>query len=282
MRIAISCEWEREGNKVLVDGTTVSLNKFDPSVDYVVDLGCVFSKLALQYPPEKRVFAACEPTTYLGLDPDMVTKMGTFYKGLILAWHASLSRLPQTRKFRMGSSWVSWSTKPEDKIFGIGAIFSGKNNAVFPGYAVRRKILAAENSISIPSMVFSPSNTWKGIPFDYPLPSKKPSLDFMFHFAIENCSEEGYFTEKIMDCFITYSVPIYFGDPKIADEFASEGIILLDQKDIARQVNSFTPDLYWKKIEAVVENRKRAEKYWHFEDNVVEHIKMEHRRKETR
>ena len=273
MKVTINCPWMSPCERTLADGTISSVNKHDPSSEYAIDLTSIFSPLVAGYPPEKRVFVAGEPSAYMNFTPDLVERMGSFYKGFILSWHGQLKHLPQTRPFRMGSSWVSWETQPGDKKFGVGAMFSGKSNPALPGYAIRRRIASLEGDISIPSMVYSPKGTWKGESFKYPLPSKKPSLDYMFHFAIENCSEEGYFTEKIVDCFTSYSVPVYFGDPRISDIFVADGIVVLDEGDIAKQANVLTPELYRDKLAAILENRRRAERYWHFEDNIVQTLK---------
>jgi hypothetical protein len=44
---------------------------------------------------------------------------------------------------------------------------------------------------------------------------KNGLLDYEFSIAIENCVEQGFFTEKISDCILTDSTPIYFGCPDI-------------------------------------------------------------------
>lgn len=43
--------------------------------------------------------------------------------------------------------------------------------------------------------------------------------DYQFSIAIENCKEDGYFTEKIGDCILTDTTPIYMGCPNIQDYF---------------------------------------------------------------
>jgi hypothetical protein len=65
--------------------------------------------------------------------------------------------------------------------------------------------------------------------------------DYRFSFAIENCCYDYYFTEKLLDCFLTGTVPIYIGCERIGDIFNSDGIIFLDDKiDIAK----FNKELY--------------------------------------
>lgn len=74
---------------------------------------------------------------------------------------------------------------------------------------------------------------------------------YMFSFAHENASYPGYFTEKILDCFATGTIPIYWGDPEIGKKFNTDGIIMLDNKF---KLESLTPELYYSKIEAAKEN----------------------------
>lgn len=46
-----------------------------------------------------------------------------------------------------------------------------------------------------------------------------------FDIAFENCSHPGYSTEKIVQAFAACTVPIYWGDPDIADTFNPEAFI---------------------------------------------------------
>lgn len=45
----------------------------------------------------------------------------------------------------------------------------------------------------------------------------KTISDYKFTFCFENISMEGYVTEKIIDCFVAGTVPIYLGAPDICD-----------------------------------------------------------------
>ena len=48
---------------------------------------------------------------------------------------------------------------------------------------------------------------------------------YMFSIAMENSLDNFYYTEKIIDCFITKNVPIYRGAKNIGDFFDERGII---------------------------------------------------------
>lgn len=43
--------------------------------------------------------------------------------------------------------------------------------------------------------------------------------DFRFSMAFENSQHPGYTTEKIMDAFLARTIPIYWGDPRVAEDF---------------------------------------------------------------
>lgn len=56
-------------------------------------------------------------------------------------------------------------------------------------------------------------------------------IDFLkqykFNLCFENRSFEGYITEKIWDAFKARSVPIYWGDPRVAEEFNPKSFLSL-------------------------------------------------------
>ena len=84
--------------------------------------------------------------------------------------------------------------------------------------------------------------------------------DYMFSVAIENACYSTYFTEKILDCFATGTIPIYLGAPDIGDYFNVDGIITLTEDlDISE-------DLYYSKIDAVKENLELVKQYEIVED----------------
>ena len=50
---------------------------------------------------------------------------------------------------------------------------------------------------------------------------------YQYSLAIENSSSPDYWTEKIADCFLSWSVPIYYGCTNLEDYFPSESFIRL-------------------------------------------------------
>jgi hypothetical protein len=86
--------------------------------------------------------------------------------------------------------------------------------------------------------------------------------DYRFNIVVENCKRDYWFTEKLIDCFRTGTIPIYWGCPSIGDFFDLNGIITFnhidDLKDIIYNLNE---DVYNLKLESVINNFNEAKKY---------------------
>jgi hypothetical protein len=87
----------------------------------------------------------------------------------------------------------------------------------------------------------------------------------MFSVAIEN--NDQYFSEKLLDCFLTGTIPIYYGTPSVGKWFNTEGMILLED---SFDIESLTEDVYYDKMDAVKDNFERALKMEILEDFIYE------------
>ena len=84
--------------------------------------------------------------------------------------------------------------------------------------------------------------------------------DYMFSVVIENGVYESYYTEKILDCFATGTIPVYLGSPDIADYFNKDGIIeLTDEFEISDEI-------YESKMDAIKDNLERVKQIEVLED----------------
>lgn len=82
--------------------------------------------------------------------------------------------------------------------------------------------------------------------------------DYMFSVVIENDKYDDYFTEKILDCFATGTIPIYYGTENITNYFNKDGIIFL-KEDF--KIEDLSKELYYSKLEAINDNLERVIKY---------------------
>lgn len=110
-----------------------------------------------------------------------------------------------------------------------------------------------------------------------PIERKADALkDYRFSIAIENSSAENYFTDKILDCFVTGTVPIYWGCPNVAQYFNPKGIIFFHTlEDLDNTLNRLTPQMYENMLPAIKENFEKAKYYMRLDDIVIDTIREE-------
>jgi hypothetical protein len=103
---------------------------------------------------------------------------------------------------------------------------------------------------------------------------------FQFSLVIESCSEKNYFTEKLIDCLITKTIPIYYGCPNISDFFDTQGWIILVSistieriKELESKLSLLNSDYYTRYLNTVEKNYHiSCEKYNKFQSNAINHI----------
>lgn len=77
--------------------------------------------------------------------------------------------------------------------------------------------------------------------------------------AYENYMDDYYWSEKIVDCFLSYNMPIYFGCKNIDDFFPKNSFIRIDPKD--KHINLFLKEIIQSKrwednIEGIIRARE--------------------------
>ena len=78
--------------------------------------------------------------------------------------------------------------------------------------------------------------------------------DYEFTIAIENCNVENYQTEKLNDCLLCESIPLYCGDPIAFEIYDSP--ILLNKKNFKKVIwETYYNEIYDKKT--IVEDKKK-------------------------
>lgn len=101
--------------------------------------------------------------------------------------------------------------------------------------------------------------------------------DYMFQIVIENSNYNYYYTEKISDCFLTGTIPIYWGCPKISEIFNANGIITFETlNECVNIIKSLTKEDYESKLEYVKENYEIALKLENEKKFIDEEIILSH------
>lgn len=95
----------------------------------------------------------------------------------------------------------------------------------------------------------------------------------MFGAVIENTSHRGYFTEKIMDCFLLKTIPIYWGCSNIDDFFNPKGIIkFTNVDDFIYIINNLDENYYNEHLKAIEDNFQIAAKFMDYEEKIISNI----------
>jgi hypothetical protein len=164
--------------------------------------------------------------------------------------------IPNSILIPLGGCWIKEEDQrlhPKTKNFSI--IASGKQQ--LEGHRLRHAVIqAAGNHIDVYGNGYNP------------IQDKITGLkDYRYHFAIENCRKDFWFTEKLIDCLVTGTIPIYWGFPSIQKVFNPEGFIVFDDLlDLKQKLKVCSPSHYQSKLSAVIENMDIAKEYVLAED----------------
>lgn len=143
--------------------------------------------------------------------------------------------------------------QPLKKIKKISWIVSNLN--FLPGHKLRMQLHKEVLKRQIPIDIFG-----RGI---NPIEDKFDGLaEYEYSIAIENSSSPHYWTEKIADCFLSYTVPIYYGCTNIGDYFPEKSFIWIDPNNIGTSVFQIREillhDSYEERLPSLMEARNRV------------------------
>ena len=137
------------------------------------------------------------------------------------------------------------------------------NKQMIEGHHLRHKIYNKQFKIKTPTKWFYTTTEPKSICFE----------NSMFHVAIENSKNQNYFTEKIVDAFLTKTIPIYWGCPNIDEFFNTDGIITFNNVDeLTTILNNLTYEFYESKKDVIEENYNKAKQYADFVKRIKEFL----------
>jgi hypothetical protein len=192
-----------------------------------------------------------------------------------------LSNCKGSIMFPFGNSWLEkenhhllWEDKKPSISFTSTSKFSPGRDGYQMRHLVVRNLSMIKSVSSLPFYYYGSSR----LPlmqdtFDYTIAEHRdPMFEHMFHLAVENTRCDNYFTEKLVDCFISKTVPIYFGTEDISDFFNIDGMILIRKpEDLLDTLSNLTPEDYDRMKTPIEENYSEARKYC-WENGVLERM----------
>lgn len=163
-----------------------------------------------------------------------------------------------------GTTWIKES--PKFKKSEISFLCGGKTFT--KGHIQRLILFEKQDEINKEKTFWQssnfPINKFSNNPI---LPSELHEKIKMFncthHIAIENVSQNNWFTEKLIDCFVTRTIPIFIGCPNIGNYFNIEGMHIFETvDDLIEGVNKINlKEDYLQKQDAIESNYWNAKEY---------------------
>jgi hypothetical protein len=215
------------------------------------------------------IFAHIEPNEYFGHHDWIIQNKHLF--SFILTWSDKVLNNCENAIFiPFGSSWITEdiSIKHRDKKFELGHLCGDK--LLSYGHSMRHELFSREKEFKIPTKFKFKGETI----LPAALVTKEEIFgDPMFAIVIENTSHNGYFSEKITDCMMLKTIPIYWGCSNINLFYNPNGIITFQNPDdLIRIANELTIDDYNSRKKVIEENFARVKNYQNFEQRVVDKI----------
>lgn len=172
-----------------------------------------------------------------------------------------MDQIPNAVFYAFGGTFI----KPEDfKLFektkNISMVASSKSYCA--GHLYRHRI---RESVIGKVDIFGAGN-----PIEYKLDGLK---DYRYSIAMENSKHDFYFTEKLVDCFLTGTVPIYWGCPGIGRFFNPHGMMNFEtQEELHKFLEKASETDYNSRRAAIEENYNRAKTYVNTYDSVYNFV----------
>lgn len=242
------------GNTGIWEGIQFTLDGVE-ACDYLVFLNNQMKRPITAFCPRENIWAIMQEPFYKGHSDWLVEGLDPFYR--VFTHHPPAN----TKKYITSHPALPWYVdKTYDQLASMpfptktqkGSWIVG-NADDLPGHTKRTSILkaiqnASPMDIDLFGRAVCPINDkWDGLaPYKYSL-------------AIENSSSPDYWTEKIADCFLAWTVPIYYGCVNIDKYFPKDSFIWIDINDPAACIetikNILATDEYEKRLPALTEAR---------------------------
>lgn len=252
------------------DNTRFVFNATQPPYDWLVVYHDIFAPgvLPVHCPRENTIFITHEPSAIKTYGTDFVAQFGR-----VLSCHEAWA-LPHNNRLPMqpGSMWFYGTdifdesekgkyeyntlaqTPPPTKTKTLSTVCS--NKAMKHTLHYQRHTFTQQLKTALPQMdMFG-----HGVNL---IKQKADALDdYRYHLTIENDISPHYWTEKLSDAFLGYTLPLYYGCPNVEEYFPAESIIRIDINNFESALQTIKSAIekneYQKRLPAIIEARRRV------------------------
>ena len=235
----------------------------------VVDLEATEKHFTETKCPRPYIFWQSEPDKMMPKIRPYILENYHLYDWVMTSDQPVLTGCPNSVYFNGAENWVTKeeyeSIDVSKKQYKISTIVGGKTKC--PGHILRLtlcgNIAKIRNLDVFHSSQCPPTHLLKnprGIIYETKMPLFE---NYKYSLVIENSQQINYFTEKLIDCLLTKTLPIYYGCPNICEFFNTTGWVILPNTDVhtcVTTINSLS-DCYYGSIDAIEQNYCTARRY---------------------
>jgi hypothetical protein len=214
-----------------------------------------------------KVLVYCgEPNAVWDIDSEVISMHKEF--DLILTWkQVVLDNCPNAEKFLFGGKTINDNKLILYKKNQISYLTSNKNFT--SGHTFRQNIWEFFNT-----------NDFEG-DYQFLLHKSPPRIDkelifnnAKFSIIVENTNQHNYFSEKLIDCISTRTIPIYCGCPNISEYFDMNGILVFNTiEELVDIITNLSSDYYEQYIDVMEKNYQTSKQYWDYYGRIGNKIK---------
>ena len=222
-----------------------------------------FSDLIYRYPKSKRICVLSESSIFFSHGSMKFLKK----RFSIIFTHQEylLSQGTSFKSLLFGTNWIGVRTQANTEI--ILSEHPQKTRLVsFMGSLAHPNEGAYQFRREIANLCIDYSSVdcfGKGIK---PVQGKREAIaPYRFSIAMENAASNYYFSEKLIDCLLLETIPIYYGCPGITELFDPKGLLIFNTKEELMSIlDRLSPNLYDEMYPYLMENKHKAiQENWH-------------------
>jgi len=218
-----------------------------------------------------------EPTTSRWVEPVLnIIKHSNKYDKIVTSNPEILTSCLNSKFMIYGTTWLNKSKHHPDsfgkysddlscieKDCSISMVCGSLHGKL--GYNIRHAIFLNQDKINAHKKFYSssrfPIQGFTILPDD----DKINLFSSMYSVVVESSSEPNYITEKLIDCLVTKTIPVYWGCPNVSDFFDTSYWIPIDKIFEF----SYTEDYYNKNLDKINYNFEKAKIYCR---NIIERV----------
>jgi hypothetical protein len=255
-------------------------NTIQPKIKTIIYQDTLYHRTIYKQNDTRTIFIQVEPEAICSIETQFLKDLNQY--DFILTFNKLiLEQCPNAYKYLYGTTFIlptDYQTIDIDaKQFLLTNLTSDKLMAY--GHEFRHTVYYKQEFINTIPTRFYISNDSKKLPIIQENPRLGAARhlkidlfkDAQFSLIIENSRQDNYFTEKLCDCLITKTIPVYYGCPNISEFFDTTGWILLEDESFENfisKIEVLTPNYYRNYLETIEKNFETVKQYIDIQENI--------------